>query len=607
MRLISTNSHTKTEVKQREGRRRASTEQVEKLIEEINLRWTSLIRSNLSILDLLQDPKIPNGTSKPKLYVHTSGNDTVESIRNQLIQLNPAGEIDQINILKLPSDINSFPNLEDHGTLYLPFPYVVPGGRFQEMYAWDSFFIAIGLLRDNQTRLARNMVDNYIYQIEHYGTILNGNRTYYLTRSQLPLLTPLIKLILPTVRTEVRQVWLRRAIDAAEKYHKYWTTGPHLTPSTGLSRFFDFGTPGSSPPEIIHESDPKDGSSAHSRVKHFFRDHYLTGIPDYDISEYYDFHTDTLTPKFMDNDRAMRESGFDTSSRFGPFNSKILDFNPICLNSLIYLMEKDLSELYTLIDPSTARPPGSKIIHHNNKSKFWLNKSLKRRELIHTYNWDSKSGVYLDYDYIEKTRKEYIFGTTFIPLWAGLSTLEHATEVCKNGVGQLEIGGGISTSTKEAGDQWDKPYVWAPLQFFAVDGLRRYGFDLIADRIAANFNSMVLKTWLNTGHLWEKYNGVKRDQSVVLKFGYPTNEAGFGWTNAVFTHFYDQLKSAGKVDDSLLLDGIPVPVGAGTEQISGMKPPTTGTLDNSISELVLKDLGIEDLEWVEIGVDHPPL
>ncbi|KAI9614679.1 hypothetical protein H4Q26_009068 [Puccinia striiformis f. sp. tritici PST-130] len=394
------------------------------------------------------------------------------------------------------------------------------------------------------------MVDNYIYQIEHYGTILNGNRTYYLTRSQLPLLTPLIKLILPTVRTEVRQVWLRRAIDAAEKYHK----------------FFDFGTPGSSPPEIIHESDPKDGSSAHSRVKHFFRDHYLTGIPDYDISEYYDLNTDTLTPKFMDNDRAMRESGFDTSSRFGPFNSKILDFNPIY--------------------PSTARPPGSKIIHHNNKSKF--------------------CGVYLDYDYIEKTRKEYIFGTTFIPLWAGLSTLEHATEVCKNGVGQLEIGGGISTSTKEAGDQWDKP-ILGPLQFFAVDGLRRYGFDLIADRIAANFNSMVLKTWLNTGHLWEKYNGVKRDQSVVLKFGYPTNEAGFGWTNAVFTHFYDQLKSAGKVDDSLLLDGIPVPVGAGTEQISGMKPPTTGTLDNSISELVLKDLGIEDLEWVEIGVDHPPL
>ncbi|KAI9614678.1 hypothetical protein H4Q26_009067 [Puccinia striiformis f. sp. tritici PST-130] len=125
MRLISTNSHTKTEVKQREGRRRASTEQVEKLIEEINLRWTSLIRSNLSILDLLQDPKIPNGTSKPKLYVHTSG------------------EIDQINILKLPSDINSFPNLEDHGTLYLPFPYVVPGGRFQEMYAWDSFLLRL--------------------------------------------------------------------------------------------------------------------------------------------------------------------------------------------------------------------------------------------------------------------------------------------------------------------------------------------------------------------------------------------------------------------------------------------------------------------------------
>lgn len=183
-------------------------EEAERLMGEIGLRWASLIRSNLSLLDLLEDPKLqqPNtilAEDAPRkllllLYIRTlpGSPETLATVRHRLRLLNPAGDLDLLEIRELPAD-NSFPSLNDHGALYLPYPYVVPGGRFQEMYAWDSFFIALGLLRDNQTRLARNMLDNYIYQIEHYGTILNGNRTYYLTRSQLPFLTPLIKRVLP--------------------------------------------------------------------------------------------------------------------------------------------------------------------------------------------------------------------------------------------------------------------------------------------------------------------------------------------------------------------------------------------------------------------------
>ncbi|EGG12600.1 family 37 glycoside hydrolase [Melampsora larici-populina 98AG31] len=102
------------------------------------------------------------------------------------------------------------------------------------------------------------------------------------------------------------------------------------------------------------------------------------------------------------------------------------------------------------------------------------------------------------------------------------------------------------------------PYAWAPLQFFAVDGMRRYGYSEEADRLSINFGSMVLKTFLNTGEVWEKYDGVQRDETVKLKYGYPTNEIGFGWTNAVFTRFYDQLSDVGK-EHLLRLDGIPIP------------------------------------------------
>lgn len=112
---------------------------------------------------------------------------------------------------------------------------------------------------------------------------MNGNRTYYLNRSQLPFLTPLIKLIYPTVSPSQAQAWLRQAIKAAEKYHTYWTTGDHLVKETGLSRFFDASPPGSSPPEIIHETDPRDGATAHERVKHYFKQHYEAGIPDYGV------------------------------------------------------------------------------------------------------------------------------------------------------------------------------------------------------------------------------------------------------------------------------------------------------------------------------------
>ncbi len=140
--------------------------------------------------------------------------------------------------------------LPDAGLLYLPEPYVVPGGRFNEMYGWDSFFILLGLEADHREALAKGMVDNFLFEIEHYGGVLNANRTYYLTRSQPPFLTSMIRAVyenpasFPATaagRAEAH-TWLEHAYTLAEKDHSTWLRPEHLAGTTGLSRYFDYGT-----------------------------------------------------------------------------------------------------------------------------------------------------------------------------------------------------------------------------------------------------------------------------------------------------------------------------------------------------------------------------
>src|SRR5439155_24916575 len=139
-------------------------------------------------------------------------------------------------IRKLPEDPAQ---VRGQGLLYLPRPYVVPGGRFNEMYGWDSYFIQVGLLRDGELELAKDMADNALYEIREYGKILNANRTYYLTRSQPPFLTEMLLGVYG--RTQDRS-WLAGSVDAIERFYLYWTHEPHVTGQTGLSRYFDLGT-----------------------------------------------------------------------------------------------------------------------------------------------------------------------------------------------------------------------------------------------------------------------------------------------------------------------------------------------------------------------------
>jgi alpha,alpha-trehalase len=264
-------------------------------------------------------------------------------------------------------------------------------------------------------------------------------------------------------------------------------------------------------------------------VRSYYRTH---AVPDYDVSKYYDRAADRLTDLFFRADRAMRESGFDPSNRFGPFNAGILDHNPVCLNSLLFAMERDAAT----IAAELGRPVDA--------TRWKLRAALRQRR-VNELMWDEADGFYYDYDHVRGARRKYAFGTTVFPLWVGLATPHQAARV-RQALAVLERPGGLSTSNNTSGNQWDEPFGWAPLQHAAAQGLRRYGFAADADRITVKFLSVVHKEFLEHGSIFEKYDVARRESSVAggLKFGYSTNEIGFGWTNAAFIDLLADLPAA---------------------------------------------------------------
>jgi alpha,alpha-trehalase len=474
----------------------------------IKTAWTTLSRSNRDLPTAAKDPKVPREPGSP-WPVYLSMQEDRERVAREVRQVLPKKEFTTIELRTLPSDRAS---IREHGLLYLPRPYVVPGGRFNEMYGWDSYFIQVGLLHDNELRLARDMVDNFIYEIEHYGTILNANRTYFLTRSQPPFLT---RMILGSYAKAPDRAWLKTTVPAIDAYYRFWTTGEHAVAETGLSRYWDFGD--GPAPEVVSDERDDRGRTHYDRVREYYRTRQVT---DYDLAQYYNRDRDELTPLFYKGDRSMRESGFDPSNRFGPFSVDIIHYLPVCLNSLLYQMEIDAAEIHTILGDKGA-------------ADTWRGRAATRKERIDALLWDEAAGLYFDYNFQTKRRRAYEFATTFYPLWTGIAGKEQAARVRGN-LSKFEAPGGILTSTQVTGSQWDAPFGWAPLQMIAVAGLRRYGYDEDADRIAAKFIALVAKEFQEHGTIVEKYDVQRRESDVAasIKFGYSANQVGFGWTNA---------------------------------------------------------------------------
>ena len=442
--------------------------------------------------------------------------------------------------------------LDPPGLLYLEHKYVVPGGRFNEMYGWDSYFIVRGLVRDGRVDLAKGMIENFFFEIEHYGTVLNANRSYYLSRSQPPFLTSMILAVHEAEKATGRddKQWLERAYKYAAKDWEMWAREPHLAGDTGLARYYDFGeTPA---PESL-----KDETDHYRKVASYFLNHpeqergYLVRKPANaptsgkeqmppTVGKHYsvqicdagatpgkngceESEEITLSRDFYRGDRSMRESGFDVSFRFGPHGAATHHYAAVCLNSLLFKYENDLAAISTMLG-------------RTKDAATWKKRAEQRGANMQKYLWDAQRGFFFDYNLDRKERSTYEYITTFYPLWAGVATKQQAAAVMKN-LKRLEQPGGLVMSPYETEGQWDFPYAWAPTQLVAIEGMRKYGFNSDADRISYNFNSMVAENFRHDGTIREKYNATTRSSETAVKAGYNINVVGFGWTNAVFLVF----------------------------------------------------------------------
>jgi alpha,alpha-trehalase len=455
-------------------------------------------------------------------------------------------------VIRHPGEIDPS-TLGEHGLLYLEHPYVVPGGRFNEMYGWDSYFIIRGLIADGRLELARGMVENFFFEIEHYGNVLNANRSYYLSRSQQPFLTSMIMAVYDALKAQGREdrAWLDRAYGYAVRDHEMWVQPPHLAGDTGLSRYFDRGQ-GPSPESI------KDETGHYRQVVAYFLER-----PDFARTELV-FSTEpqnfakayggkysvtvcepptdavsmtqtacnttgqvALSSDFYKGDRSMRESGYDISFRFGPFGAETHHFAAVCLNSLLYKVEEDLARMSAILD-------------RNDDEQKWRRTANARKANINKYLWDAQRGQFFDYNFETKQLSSYNYMTTFYPLWVGLATQEQAHAIVKN-ISIFERPGGLAMSATDSGVQWDFPYAWAPNQLIADEGMRHYGFDDDASRAAFEFLSNVAQNFRRDGTIREKYNAVTRSSEVAVKSGYQINVVGFGWTNGVFINLLGDL------------------------------------------------------------------
>lgn len=444
-----------------------------------------------------------------------------------------------------------------HGLLYLPNRYVVPGGRFNEMYGWDSYFIVRGLLSDNRIELARGMVENFYFEIEHYGSFLNANRTYYLSRAQQPFLTSMILAVYNAEKEKGKadRAWIEKGYDYAVRDHDMWLETEMRAGETGLSRYFDFGQ-GPAPESL------KDEKDHYRKVVEYFLNHrepsaghlverlpgektplgpgtmYALSLCDMprtmERPHCGELKQLTLSADFYKGDRAMRESGFDISFRFGPFGADTHHYAAVCLNSLLYKTEMDLAEM-------------SGILGREADARTWRQKAEARRTAINRYLWNEEKGEFFDYDFTKKSRSSYEYITTFYPLWAGLATKEQAKAVAAN-LKDFEQPGGAVMSPYNTGAQWDMPYAWAPTQMILVEGLRRYGFDEDAERIAFKFASTIAQNYTKEGYIVEKYNAVTRSTDAAVTSGYSINVIGFGWTNAAYLEFVKSLPAAKRAE-----------------------------------------------------------
>lgn len=387
--------------------------------------------------------------------------------------------------------------------LPLPAPYIVPGGRFDEVYYWDSYFIMLGLAASGRHDLAEDELRNFAALIDRYGHIPNGNRTYYLSRSQPPFFSQMVGLL---AQQDGDSVYLQYLPELKAEY-AYWMDGAstlapgeatrhvvRLEDGTVLNRYWD------------DRAAPRDES---------YREDVQTvhAMPQRQPAE------------LWRNLRAGGETGWDFSARWFADNRTLATIDvtaliPVDLNALLYGLERTLAKAYRLQGEAS-------------RAENMDARAAARAEGIRRWLWDTRIGAFADYDFVHRALRDRLTAATVYPLFAGVASRQQASAVAQSIKRGLLRPGGMATTEAATGQQWDEPNGWAPLQYLAVTGLRRYGEQALARTIATRWIHTNVDYYARTGKLVEKYD-IGRNAAGESAGGgeYPLQD-GFGWTNGV--------------------------------------------------------------------------
>jgi len=385
----------------------------------------------------------------------------------------------------------------DRGTLLgLPFPYTVPcqtEKTMQQYFYWDTYFTNAGLLKQGLLDLAKNNTDNLLFHLNKYGYVPNGNRTYFLDRSQPPYLSMIVREIFEVTRDKN---WLNNAYELLKTEYEFWDKN-RQTP-IGLNRHLHHATD----EELIKFYDDElkgriDFFPKNREKKIYIANHYLTEA----------------------------ETGWDFTPRF---EKHAADFAKVDLNSLLYQMEKNMVYFSKMLE--------------RDEEESWSNVAEKRRALFTKYFWNYEMGYFYDYNFVSGRQSPIASLAGFHPLWAKMATEAQAAAAVKN-LKKFEYDFGVAVcenSGRKIIYQWDYPNGWPPLFYIVINGLNNYGFEEHARRIAEKYVRVVVRNFKSTGDLWEKYNVVDGSIRVNNEYEMP---AMMGWTAGVFVfcaHFlYD--------------------------------------------------------------------
>jgi alpha,alpha-trehalase len=408
----------------------------------------------------------------------------------------------------------SAPSVPAYSTLLpLPYPYVVPGGRFREVYYWDSYFTMLGLEQDGQHQLAVDMLKDFTYEIDQYGHIPNGNRGYYLSRSQPPFFSLMVELIAQTDGDGTYTAYLPEL----QAEYDYWMQGDNevrpgratrhvvqLLDGTILNRYWDDRR---APRDESYKEDVETASQSSRPAPAVWRDL-----------------------------RAAAESGWDFSSRWLADGSTLstirtLALLPPDLNSLLVHLERTLAKAYRLSG-------------NGDLAAQYAERAESRAEAIRRLMWDPQDGVFTDYLWREGRVTQTVSAATLYPLFLHVSFDEQAQTVAETVHSRLLQTGGLATTLVNSGQQWDAPNGWAPLQWIAVIGLRNYGQASLAQEIASRWVAANIAVYRQQAKLVEKYDVTNPGMGGGGEYA---TQIGFGWTNGVLLalgSLYPDLKAA---------------------------------------------------------------